>query len=144
MQFFYENYCSACRIAPPAAAYPEYLTGFGDFNSLQKTTFHLMTLSNQQKKQFRTIGHSLKPVVTIAAKGTTESVVMELERAISDHELIKIKVVVGDRDKRNSTISTVNEILGSITVQQIGNIALIYKAAKKPDPMLSNISRHFG
>ena len=103
-----------------------------------------MTLSNQQKKQFRSIGHSLKPVVTIAGNGTSESVVKELERAIHDHELIKIKVTVGDRDKRDATILEINKLIGSITVQQIGNIALIYKAAKKPDPLKSNLMRPVG
>lgn len=103
-----------------------------------------MTLSNQQKKQFRTIGHSLKPVVTIAAKGTSESVITELERAIRDHELIKIKMVVGDREKRRTTLLEINDLLGSTTIQQIGNMALIYKAAAKPDPLLSNVLRHFG
>lgn len=98
-----------------------------------------MALSNQQKKQFRAIGHGLKPVVTIAGKGISPSVVIELERAINDHELIKIKMVVGDREKRRSTLLEVNEILGSITVQQIGNMALIYKPSDNPDPLLSNV-----
>jgi RNA-binding protein len=100
-----------------------------------------MTLSNQQKKQFRAIGHRLKPVVTIAGKGTSPGVVKELERAIHDHELIKIKLVVGDRAERMQMLAEVNEILGSNTVQQIGNIALIYRAADKPDPLLSNLIR---
>ena len=100
-----------------------------------------MTLSNQQKKQFRAIGHTLKPVVTIAGKGTSPSVVKELERAISDHELIKIKLVVGDRKERLSVLNEVNEILGSVTVQQIGNMALIYLASDDADPTLSNVMR---
>jgi RNA-binding protein len=103
-----------------------------------------LTLSNQQKKQFRAIGHNLKPVVTIAGKGTSPNVIKELKRAIDDHELIKIKLVVGDRTERHSILAEVNEILGSITVQQIGNVALIYKAAEEPDPSLSNIMRAIG
>jgi RNA-binding protein len=100
-----------------------------------------MTLSNQQKKQFRAIGHRLRPVVTIAGKGASPSVIKELERAISDHELIKIKLVVGDRTERHSLLAGVNDILGSVTVQQIGNVALIYRASDDQDPTLSNISR---
>ena len=43
------------------------------------------------------MGHNLKPVVTIAAKGLSENVGAELDRALSDHELIKVKLAVGDR-----------------------------------------------
>ena len=103
-----------------------------------------MTLSNQQKKQFRAIGHRLKPVVTIAGKGTSPSVVQELERAIRDHELIKIKLVAGDRQQRGAILTEVNEIIGSATVQQIGSVALIYRAADEPDRTLSNVSRYIG
>ena len=50
-----------------------------------------MTSSNADKKYLRQLGHNLKPVVTIASKGLTESVQLEIERALNDHELIKLK-----------------------------------------------------
>jgi len=102
-----------------------------------------MTLSNQQKKYFRTVGHRLKPVVTIAGKGTSPGVIKELERAINDHELIKIKLLVGDRRMRQSVLVQINEILGSITVQAIGNMALIFRASEQPDPSLTNIDNYW-
>ena len=71
------------------------------------------------------------------------SLVKELERAINDHELIKIKLLVGDRQKRRSVLIEVNEILGSVTVQQIGNVALIYRATANPDPLLSNVDNYW-
>ena len=54
--------------------------------------------ANQDIKQLRAIGHKLKPVVTVAGNGLTEAVYAELERALSDHELIKIKLAVGSRE----------------------------------------------
>ena len=56
-----------------------------------------MTSSNEDKKHLRRLGHNLKPVVTIAAKGLSENVGAELDRALNDHELIKVKLAVGDR-----------------------------------------------
>ena len=51
----------------------------------------MTTYSQQDKKRFRTIGHQLRPVITVGNKGLTEQLMQELERALTDHELIKIK-----------------------------------------------------
>ena len=100
-----------------------------------------MTLSNRQRRQFRAIGHHLKPIVTVASKGMTDAVTNELSRAIRDHELIKIKLNVGEREQRQQVLDNINERLESVTIQAIGNVAVIYKAAKRPDPLLSNVLR---
>ncbi|WP_410961553.1 YhbY family RNA-binding protein, partial [Salmonella sp. SAL4457] len=51
-----------------------------------------MALTQEQKKQFKSIGHHLKPVLIVAENGLTEGVLAELERALNDHELIKVKL----------------------------------------------------
>ena len=55
-------------------------------------------------KQLRAIGHKLNPVVTIAGKGLSETVSAELDRALTDHELIKVKIAVGSREARAELI----------------------------------------
>jgi RNA-binding protein len=47
-----------------------------------------MTTSSADKKYLRALGHQLKPVVTVAGNGLTENVITEVDRALSDHELI--------------------------------------------------------
>jgi RNA-binding protein len=96
-------------------------------------------LNQKDKKRFRAIGHHLNPVVTIAGNGLSESVVSELSRALDDHELIKIRVLTGDRNQRNATIAEIEKLLDLEIVQSIGKVALIYKAAPDPDPGLSNL-----
>lgn len=59
-----------------------------------------MPLTQEQKKQYKSIGHHLKPVLTVADNGLTEGVLAELERALSDHELIKIKLNILERESR--------------------------------------------
>lgn len=61
-----------------------------------------MALSNAVKKQFRAIGHNLHPIVSIAQKGLSENIKLELARALSDHELIKIKLLAEDRTARRN------------------------------------------
>jgi len=101
-----------------------------------------MTLAAQDKKRFRTIAHTLSPIVTIAQKGLTESVTDEIERALSEHELIKIKIFAADRDARREIIDHVCQHAGAELIQGIGNVAVLYRASAKPDPRLSNILRH--
>jgi len=98
-------------------------------------------ISQADKKRFRAIAHHLKPVVTVAGNGLTDGVVKEIERALYDHELIKIRVVAGDRDERRQLIEDASRQTGSDLVNSIGNIAVLYKANEKPDPSLSNILR---
>ena len=65
-----------------------------------------MSMSKKTKpdsKQLRAIGHKLKPLVTVAGNGLSENVVAELERALSDHELIKVKLAVGGKDARTTS-----------------------------------------
>ena len=41
-----------------------------------------MPLTQEQKKQFKSIGHHLKPVLIVADNGLTEGVLAELDRAL--------------------------------------------------------------
>lgn len=100
-----------------------------------------MSLTPEQKKQFRTIGHNLNPIVTVAGNGLSENIQLEVDRALEDHELIKVKFVVGDRKLKKALIRELCEIVECQLVQEIGNIALIYRPAREPNPKLSNLLR---
>ena len=49
-----------------------------------------MQLDNATIKRLRGIGHDLKPIVMIGNKGITPTITEEIDRALSDHELIKV------------------------------------------------------
>ena len=100
-----------------------------------------MSLSQDQKKHLRTIGHQLKPVVTIGDKGLSQSVLEEIERALNDHELIIVKVVTEDREDKKAIIAQLVTQTGVILVQTIGHNALILRNVDKPNPKLSNLKR---
>lgn len=100
-----------------------------------------MALSNALKKQYRTIGHSLNPIVSIAQKGLSENIKLELERALVDHELIKIKLLAADRDAKKELLDAICQEFKAECVQSIGHTALLYRRAKKNQGRLSNIKR---
>ena len=97
-------------------------------------------MNSKQKKKFRAVGHTLNPAVTIAGNGLSESVRAELNRALDDHELIKVKIV-GDREERQEIVEELAQLQATEVVQVVGGVALIYRPAREPNPALSNIAR---
>lgn len=106
---------------------------------MSSTNKETNTLTTERKKYLKQLGHSLKPVVTVAAKGLSETVLGELNRALEDHELIKVKLNVDDKKAVSQHLC---ESVNADLVQSIGNIMLIYRAAKKPNPKLSNLLKN--
>ena len=92
-------------------------------------------------RQLRAIGHKLHPVVTIAGNGLSESVQLELDRALSDHELIKVKFAVGSREARDEILAQLLKDSKAELVQRIGNTALLLRHSAQPDPKKSNLLR---
>ncbi|WP_257900222.1 ribosome assembly RNA-binding protein YhbY [Marinobacter sp. F4206] len=101
-----------------------------------------MSLSPEQRREYRAIAHNLKPVIIVGDKGLSDGLQEELERALNDHELIKVKVANQDRDARQEAVNALCEASGAELVQSIGKIAVILRRAKKPNPKLSNLLRH--
>ena len=97
--------------------------------------------TKQDIRQMRAIGHKLKPVVTVAGNGLSEGVVAELDRALNDHELIKIKLAAGSREARSAMAREVCAQTGAELVHSIGNVIVILRRAAQPDPRLSNLVR---
>ena len=100
-----------------------------------------MPLTQEQKKQYKSIGHHLKPVLTVADNGLTEGVLAELERALGDHELIKIKVNILDRESRLEAVAQMCKAGKAEQVQVIRKMALLYRKNVNVNKQLSNIHR---
>ena len=100
-----------------------------------------MSLTPDQKKRYRSIGHDLKPLVMIGEKGLNTNVVDEINRALHDHELIKVKISVGDREDKKAIIAEIIKISKSELVQSIGKVILILKPNPDAKVKLSNLKR---
>ncbi len=100
-----------------------------------------MELTSAYKQQLKAIGHKLKPIITVADKGLSENIEKEIERALEDHELIKIRLVVADRKLRRELADDMAAHHNAQIAQRIGGIVLLYRQAKEPNPKLSNLLR---
>lgn len=88
-----------------------------------------MELTERQRRHLRRLGHALKPVIQIGDAGLTDPVAEETERALRDHELIKVKVRGADRDARDRMLESLASRTGSAIVQRIGHVAVLYRPA---------------
>ncbi|MCK4870100.1 MAG: ribosome assembly RNA-binding protein YhbY [Gammaproteobacteria bacterium] len=77
--------------------------------------------------ELRKKAHSLKPVVMIGGNGLTEAVLKEIDRALFDHELIKIKIAVKDKDEKKQLTEQICEHTQAELIQSIGHTITVYR-----------------
>ncbi|MDH4019265.1 MAG: ribosome assembly RNA-binding protein YhbY [Xanthomonadales bacterium] len=94
-----------------------------------------MSLKAAQKKNLRGQAHHLKPLVIVADKGLSDTVVAEIERALNDHELIKVKLR-GEREERKAWALSIAKKCKAELVQTIGQVACYYR--KHPEKPVIN------
>lgn len=95
-----------------------------------------MALTDNQRKHLRRLGHALNPVVLVGQRGLTPNVVAELARALHDHELVKVRARVGDREQRDAMLAELADATGSELAFQIGNVGLFYKKNNRLNKIL--------
>ena len=95
-----------------------------------------MSLTEQQKRDFRSRGHHLKPVVIVADRGLDDAVMSEIRAALEHHELIKVRAAGGDRKARESLLAQICDRLDAAPVQHIGRMLVIFRPApEQPEPL---------
>ena len=91
-------------------------------------------------KKLISIGHTLSPILRITKQELSPNVLNELNRALDDHELIKVKIV-GEKEVRDNLFLQMKELPETKVVQRIGGVVLLYRLSKETNKKLSNIFR---
>jgi len=86
-----------------------------------------MELTGKQKSALRSMGQTLKVVVTVGVKGVSESVIESTNEVLAVRELIKISINHPDRNYRKEAIEEVAKATESEVVNTIGKTALLFK-----------------
>lgn len=95
------------------------------------------TLTANQKKFLRGIAHGLNPVIIIGSQGVTDNLMAELDKSLTHHELLKVKMAAGEREDRKAIIDYVISHTKAKLVQNVGKMFVIYRArAKNPELVL--------
>lgn len=89
-----------------------------------------MPLTPKGRQVLKAKAHALKPIILIGSKGLTDAVKKEINIALDDHELIKIRIPVEDREEKKAIVAEICESASAELVQLIGKIAVVYRKNK--------------
>ncbi len=88
-----------------------------------------MTMTPSFKRHLKSKAHHLKPVIILGGDGLTAGVQKEIDRALDDHELLKIRVNAEDRIERKALTDEIVKYHKADLVGSIGHIIIIYRQA---------------
>ena len=91
-----------------------------------------MELTSKQRKILEKAAHDLQPVVIVGGAGMTEGVIQMADKALADHELIKVKYNEY-KEERQELTTELCEKTNSTLVRIIGNVAILFREAEKEE-----------
>lgn len=86
-----------------------------------------MALTGKQSRHLRGLGHHLDPVVHIGKEGVTEALSKAIDQALTDHELVKVKLLPEAPDDRHDAAETLAGALKAEVAQVLGRTLLLYR-----------------
>ncbi|NUN14319.1 MAG: ribosome assembly RNA-binding protein YhbY [Myxococcales bacterium] len=94
------------------------------------------SLTADQRKMLRGLGHVLRPVVLVGKEGITDGVISSIKEALIDHELVKTRLLQSCDIDKDEAAQELSERAGAVLVQRIGKTILLY-APHPTDPVIS-------
>ncbi len=87
-------------------------------------------LTGKQRRYLRGLGHELKVIVQVGKGGIDDGVIAAVDQALTDHELIKLKVGDSANLDRHDAATDLAKRTNSDVAQVLGYTVLLYR----PDP----------
>lgn len=91
-------------------------------------------LSSRARQRLKALAHPLKPVVQIGGEGVTQAVIDAVDSALTDHELIKLKVGKGLSHDRKALAQEVAEATSGEVCQVIGRVIVLFRRRDRDLP----------
>jgi RNA-binding protein len=86
-----------------------------------------VSLTARERTSLKGRAHALEPIVQVGQAGLTDAVVKEADRALTAHELIKVRVGASDREERSALIKALCERTDAAEVQSVGKIVVLWR-----------------
>lgn len=86
-----------------------------------------VALDKTTRRSLKKQAHHLRPTVQSGAAGLSSAVLAEMDRALTDHELVKVKLVADDKASFRTEVERACAALDAACVQQIGRTATLYR-----------------
>ncbi|MBV6306810.1 YhbY family RNA-binding protein [Candidimonas humi] len=89
-----------------------------------------LDITSRERSALRAAAHPLRPVVLIGDRGLSDSVLKEIDRNLTAHQLIKIRAGGEDRDARDAMLEAICDALSCAPVHHLGKTLIVYR----PEP----------
>lgn len=99
-----------------------------------------MELKGYQRGYLTRKAHGLQPVVNVGKFGLTDEVVAAIDKALDDHELIKVKFVNFKEDRVDLARDVVTKI-DTTLVRVLGNLAIYYRHQTNPEKRVVHLPK---
>jgi RNA-binding protein len=93
----------------------------------------LPTFTGAQKVRLRGLGQTLAATLKIGQAGASPTVVAELDRLLTAHELVKVRFIGADRDQRATLATELAAQTQSCHAGSVGATALFYRPQPAPE-----------
>lgn len=90
----------------------------------------ILELSSKERSALRSAAHALKPVVQIGDNGLSEAVLKEIDRNLTAHSLIKVKVASDERQERITMLEKICDELSCAKINHLGKTLILYRPGK--------------
>jgi RNA-binding protein len=92
------------------------------------------SLTARERRALKARAHALEPVVLVGQDGLTDAVLQEIDRALTAHELIKVRAGGDDRESRSALLDAICERTTAAAVQHVGKVLVLWRPREQPIP----------
>lgn len=86
-----------------------------------------VTLTPRERSSLKARAHALEPVVHVGHGGLTGSVLAEIDRALTAHELVKVRAGAADREGREAILEQITASTDAAVVQTVGKVMVLWR-----------------
>lgn len=84
-----------------------------------------LEISGKQRKHLRGLAHSRQPIVQVGQGGVTDAVIAALDRALLEHELVKIRM--REPDDKKAWANALAERTDAALCGLVGHTVILYR-----------------
>ncbi len=84
-------------------------------------------VSDETADTIQIVAHELKPVIAIGAGGLTDSLIKQVQRELAQHELVRVRIPYGNRERRERILAELLPRTDTVLVKRCGYEAWLHR-----------------
>jgi len=87
----------------------------------------IISLTSAERAHLKARAHTLEPVVRVGHGGLTDRLLAEVDRALTAHELIKVRIDEPDRHARAALGEALCASANAAAVHRVGKVLIVWR-----------------